>query len=98
MSVLSLKAELEIWASALRAYESQDLDEAITQFERIADTSKINWNIGIILATLGDHELALARFGEATGMDKFMVIGYYQAGVSNFVCPIHPPSLSCSTS
>ena len=82
---MSLKAELETWASALTAYETQDLPLAMSQFDKIADTSKINWNIGIILATMGEHEQAVERFYIATRMDMYFTVAYQQAGVSNFV-------------
>ena len=82
---MSLKAELETWAAALKAYDDQDFDQALQCFERIADTSKICWNIGIILATLGRHEEAVERFIEATTLDGYFTAAYYQAGVSNFV-------------
>jgi tetratricopeptide (TPR) repeat protein len=82
---MSLKAELETWALALKSYEADDLEGAIARFDQIADTSKICWNVGIILATLGRHEEAVERFAEATAMDGFFTVAYQQKGVSNFV-------------
>jgi len=82
---MSLKAELEVWAAGLKAYEAQDLTGAMREFDKIADTSKINWNIGIILATMGRHQEAVERFCVATRLDMYMTIAYQQAGVSNFV-------------
>jgi hypothetical protein len=82
---MSLKAELSTWAAALAAYTSQDFSLALAEFDKIADTSKINWNIGIIHATLGEHERAVDRFATAVGMDGYFTVGYHQMGVSNFV-------------
>jgi len=82
---MSLKAELETWALALKAYEASKYDEAIAYFDNVADTSKICWNVGIILATLGRHEEAVEHFAEATAMDGFFTVAYQQKGVSNFV-------------
>jgi tetratricopeptide (TPR) repeat protein len=82
---MSLKAELEIWAAALEAYDEDKFDVAMEEFDKIADTSKICWNIGIILATLGKHEDAVARFDQATKMDMYFTVAYQQKGVSNFV-------------
>jgi neutrophil factor 2 len=82
---MSLKAELETWATALKAYDGNDYDLAIEHFEQIADTSKVVWNIGIILATLGRHEEAVKRFEQATRLDVYFTIAYHQKGVSNFV-------------
>jgi hypothetical protein len=82
---MSLKAELSIWASALKAYDAQDVPTSLAEFGRIADTSKINWNIGVIHATLGEHQSAVEWFARAVGMDGFLTVGYMQMGVSNFV-------------
>ena len=43
-SYLSLKAGLETWAAALEAYESEDFDQAIVEFEKTADAAKICWS------------------------------------------------------
>ena len=82
---MSLKAELDTWAAALEAYDADDLDGAMRHFRKIADTSKVCWNIGIILATLGRHEEAVEMFNQATTMDQYFTIAYQQKGVSNFV-------------
>jgi len=81
---MSLKAELEIWQSALQAVEA-DIPKAIKLFEKIDDTSKIEWNIGILLASLGRHLEAISRFRRAIELDDWLVIGWFQCGVSRFV-------------
>ncbi|KZV80276.1 hypothetical protein EXIGLDRAFT_733284 [Exidia glandulosa HHB12029] len=82
---MSLKAELETWVDALNAYDAQDFDKALDLFGRIADSSKILTNIGLIHATLGEHELAVENFNAATGLDQFLAVAYFQCGVSNFL-------------
>ncbi|RSH89090.1 hypothetical protein EHS25_002756 [Saitozyma podzolica] len=82
---MSLKAELSTWATALKAYDAQDFPASLAEFGRIADTSKINWNIGIIHATLGEHQSAVEWFARAVAMDGFLTVGYMQMGVSNFM-------------
>ncbi|WWC62247.1 uncharacterized protein I303_104843 [Kwoniella dejecticola CBS 10117] len=82
---MSLKAELTIWSNAIKSYDSQEFEESIAEFRKIADTSKILWNIGIILATLGNHKEAIEHFYQATGLDCYFAVGYHQAGVSNFM-------------
>jgi tetratricopeptide (TPR) repeat protein len=82
---MSLKAELETWAAALKAYDDNDPATAIRLFEKIGETSKICWNIGIILATLGRHAEAVEKFEEATKLDGYFTLAYQQKGVSNFV-------------
>jgi len=82
---MSLKAELETWAAALQAYDEEDFEKALDLFSRIADSSKILTNMGLIYATLGEHEAAVERFIEATGLDSYLAVAYFQCGVSNFL-------------
>lgn len=51
--------EIETWVQALDAYDSQEFEEALRQFDQIADTSKILFNCGVIYATLGEHDKAV---------------------------------------
>lgn len=81
---MSLKAELEIWQSALKAAET-DVLQAIKIFDKIGDTSKIEWNIGLLLATLGRHVEAIARYRRAIELDDWLVIAWFQCGISRFV-------------
>ncbi|KAG9126081.1 hypothetical protein FRC07_004955 [Ceratobasidium sp. 392] len=82
---LSLKAELEAWASALNAYDEEDFAKALELFEPIADTSRILTNIGLILATVGEHDRAVENFRRATELDNYLAIAYFQGGVSSFL-------------
>jgi len=81
----SLKAELDTWAAALKAYDEQDFEKALDSFSRIADSSKILTNMGLIYATIGEHEAAVEQFMAATALDPFLAIAYFQCGVSNFL-------------
>ncbi|KAJ8473222.1 hypothetical protein ONZ45_g16375 [Pleurotus djamor] len=82
---MSLKAELETWAAALKAYDDQDFEKSLDLFSRIADSSKILTNMGLIYATLGEHDAAVERFMEATTLDQYLAVAYFQCGVSNFL-------------
>ncbi|KAH8828097.1 NADPH oxidase regulator NoxR [Flagelloscypha sp. PMI_526] len=82
---MSLKAELETWSAALKAYDEEDFEKSLDLFSRIADSSKILTNMGLIYATLGEHEAAVERFIEATGLDQYLAVAYFQCGVSNFL-------------
>lgn len=53
--------------------------------QSIADSSKIYFNIALILATIGQHEEAIQHFGEAINLDPYLAVAYYQSGVSNFL-------------
>jgi len=82
---MSLKAELETWAAALKAYDEEDFDRSLELFSSIADSSKILTNMGLIYATIGEHETAVERFVAATGLDNYLAVAYFQCGVSNFL-------------
>ncbi|KZV61081.1 hypothetical protein PENSPDRAFT_759646 [Peniophora sp. CONT] len=82
---MSLKAELETWDAALKAYDLEDFEKALDQFSKIADSSKILTNMGLIYATLGEHEAAVEQFIAATGLDQYLAVAYFQCGVSNFL-------------
>ncbi|KAH6914261.1 NADPH oxidase regulator NoxR [Coprinopsis sp. MPI-PUGE-AT-0042] len=82
---MSLKAELETWSAALAAYDDKDYEKALELFSQIADSSKILTNMGLIYATLGEHENAVEHFREATNLDQYLAVAYFQCGVSNFL-------------
>ncbi|KAI0249234.1 hypothetical protein BJV78DRAFT_1129881 [Lactifluus subvellereus] len=82
---MSLKAELETWAAALKAYDEEDFEKSLELFSVIADSSKILTNMGLIYATLGEHEAAVEQFIAATRLDNYLAVAYFQCGVSNFL-------------
>ncbi|KAF3196498.1 hypothetical protein TWF106_001169 [Orbilia oligospora] len=82
---MSLKQEIEIWVQAIKHYDGNEYDEALRQFDRIGDTSKILFNIGVIHATLGEHEKAVIAFQKAVKLDNYFAVAYFQQGVSNFL-------------
>lgn len=82
---MSLKAELETWASALKAYDEEDFEKSLELFSAIGDSSKILTNMGLIYAALGEHEAAVEQFQAATQLDQYLAVAYFQCGVSNFL-------------
>ncbi|GJE91523.1 NADPH oxidase regulator NoxR [Phanerochaete sordida] len=82
---MSLKAELETWAAALKAYDDGDFDKSLELFSTIADSSRILTNMGLIYATIGEHEAAVEQFLAATQLDQYLAVAYFQCGVSNFL-------------
>jgi tetratricopeptide (TPR) repeat protein len=41
--------------------------------------------MGLILATVGEHERAIEKFNQATDSDTYLAIAYFQCGVSCFL-------------
>ncbi|KAF1812853.1 hypothetical protein P152DRAFT_328502 [Eremomyces bilateralis CBS 781.70] len=82
---MSLKQEIETWVQALGHYDNNEFDDALKGFGNIADTSKILFNMGVIFATLGEHEKAVDSYQRALALDKYLAVAYFQQGVSNFL-------------
>lgn len=45
--------------AALGRYDNNEFDDSLAEFDKINDTSKILFNMGVIHATLGEHEKAV---------------------------------------
>ncbi|KAL2195482.1 hypothetical protein P885DRAFT_79422 [Corynascus similis CBS 632.67] len=82
---MSLKQEIETWVEALKFYDNNEFDEALKSFDKISDTSKILFNMGVINATLGQHEQAVECYQRAIKLDQYLAVAYFQQGVSNFL-------------
>ncbi|GAA5903224.1 hypothetical protein JCM8208_002243 [Rhodotorula glutinis] len=82
---MSLKQELQVWQSALQAFEAGDHALALARFEEISDTSKVVFNMALIHAIGGEHDQAVALFDRAIALDNFLAIAYFQSGVSQFL-------------
>ncbi|EUC62514.1 NADPH oxidase regulator NoxR [Rhizoctonia solani AG-3 Rhs1AP] len=82
---MSLKLELETWAKAIKAYDEENFEESLQIFASIAESSKILTNMGLIYATIGEHETAVQHFRDAVGLDRYLAVAYFQCGVSNFL-------------
>jgi hypothetical protein len=59
MSLANLQ-EIETWVAALARYDNNEFEDALAEFDKIVDTSKILFNMGVIHATLGEHEQAVS--------------------------------------
>ncbi|KAL7626709.1 hypothetical protein AAE478_003483 [Parahypoxylon ruwenzoriense] len=82
---MSLKQEIETWVAALGRYDNNEFEEALKEFDNISDTSKILFNMGVIHATLGEHEKAVECYQRAIRLDQYLAVAYFQQGVSNFL-------------
>lgn len=82
---MSLKQEIVTWVTALEKYDNNEFEAALEEFEKISDTSKILFNMGVIHATLGEHDKAVACYQRAVRLDQYLAVAYFQQGVSNFL-------------
>ncbi|RIB16941.1 hypothetical protein C2G38_2089552 [Gigaspora rosea] len=82
---MALKYELEQWGAAVKAYDEQDFDLALDTFETIADSAKFHFNMGLIYATLGEHEEACRSYKKSVKLDQYFAVAYFQKGVSHFL-------------
>ncbi|KAJ4260572.1 hypothetical protein ACHAPJ_003375 [Fusarium lateritium] len=82
---MSLKQEIETWVAALGRYDNNEFEDALNEFGNIGDTSKILFNMGVIHATLGEHEKAVESYQRAIRLDQYLAVAYFQQGVSNFL-------------
>ncbi|KAJ6572381.1 hypothetical protein DFH09DRAFT_1032731 [Mycena vulgaris] len=88
----SVKAELETWAAALKAYDAEDFEKALDLFTSISDSSKILTNMSIIHATLGRHEAAVERYIEAIELDSYLAVACAGSKLSNFLLGRYEPA------
>ncbi|GJJ73769.1 hypothetical protein EMPS_06127 [Entomortierella parvispora] len=90
-----LKHELDQWNEGVIAFDQGLYEDALDLFEPIADSAKIHFNIGVVLTTLGDFEGASAAYEEATNLDQYLAIGYFQNGVANVALENYSKALKC---
>ncbi|KAG5999374.1 hypothetical protein E4U43_002101 [Claviceps pusilla] len=82
---MTLKLEIETWVAALARYDNDEFDAAVEEFQKLPVTSKILFNIGVIHATIGEHEKAVEYYQRAISLDQYLAIAHFQQGVSNFL-------------
>ncbi|KAF9286978.1 hypothetical protein BGZ68_002358, partial [Mortierella alpina] len=87
--------ELDQWNEGVIAFDQGLYEDALEIFEPIADSAKIHFNIGVVLTTLGDFEGASAAYEEATKLDQYLAIAYFQNGVANVALENYAKALSC---
>jgi hypothetical protein len=59
--------------TALEKYDSNEFEAALEEFEKISDTSKILFNMGVIHATLGEHDKAVSDDPHLLGIPWLLV-------------------------
>ncbi|KAF9437818.1 hypothetical protein BGZ76_010982 [Entomortierella beljakovae] len=87
--------ELDQWNEGVIAFDDGLYEEALEIFEPIADSAKIHFNIGVVLATLGDFDGASKAYEQATNLDQYLAIAYFQNGVANVALEDYRKALTC---
>ncbi|KAI8978430.1 hypothetical protein BDB01DRAFT_726186, partial [Pilobolus umbonatus] len=77
--------ELEQWQAACVAFDNKDYDTSMLTFIGIADNAKMHFNIGLIYATVDDHDRALKAYTQALTLDPYFAVAFFQRGVSYFL-------------
>ncbi|KAG0209164.1 hypothetical protein BGX31_002201 [Mortierella sp. GBA43] len=91
----SLKHEIETWNEGVQLFDQEHFDEAIEVFESIGDSAKYHFNIGVVLMTMGDFESATVAFSQATKMDKYLSVAYFQNGIAHVALENYEISVKC---
>ncbi|KAK6521287.1 hypothetical protein TWF506_001511 [Arthrobotrys conoides] len=85
MAAIAKKQDLEAWVQALERYDQGNFKASIETFAHAGETSKASFNIGIIHATLGEHDEAIFAYKASITQDPYFAIAHFQRGVSNFL-------------
>ncbi|KAF9994108.1 hypothetical protein BGZ79_001173 [Entomortierella chlamydospora] len=90
-----MRYELDQWNEGVIAFDQGLYEDALEIFEPIADSAKIHFNIGVVLATLGNFEEASVAFEQATKLDQYLAVAYFQNGVANVALEDYDRALEC---
>ncbi|KAF8950001.1 hypothetical protein BGZ46_004809, partial [Entomortierella lignicola] len=90
-----LKHELDQWNEGVIAFDQGLYEDALDIFQPIADSAKIHFNIGVVFATIGEFEEASRAYEEATKLDQYLAIAYFQNGVANVALENYEKALTC---
>ncbi|RVD88372.1 uncharacterized protein DFL_002559 [Arthrobotrys flagrans] len=85
MAPVAKKQDIEAWVQALERYDQGDFKASIETFAHAGETAKASFNIGIIHATLGEHDEAVFAYKASITQDPYFAIAHFQRGVSNFL-------------
>lgn len=80
---MSLKDDLLQWKDGVDAFDKADLTNAFHSFLAITDVgAKIFYNLGAIYSSLDRHDDAIISFTNAVYQDEYLVVAYFQRGIS----------------
>ncbi|KAK6528828.1 hypothetical protein TWF694_004062 [Orbilia ellipsospora] len=75
----------EVWARALENYDKGNFKDALRSFMHCGPDAKTLFNMGLIHATLGEHDAAVQAYRAALTKDAYLAIAHFQQGVSNYL-------------
>ncbi|ORZ25684.1 hypothetical protein BCR42DRAFT_445434 [Absidia repens] len=92
---MDLKTDLQRWHKACQAFDIKDYVMSLDTLLVCFPSSKIYFNIGIIMVTLHDHQHALEVFAKAIELDPYFSAAYFQSGVSNIMLGEFRQAVKC---
>lgn len=82
---MTTKAELIGWDNACQAFDRQDFEAALSEFDQITECAKIHFNIGVTLTAVQEYDAAINAFMKAIDADQYFALAYFQKGVASFL-------------
>ncbi|CAO3597429.1 unnamed protein product [Absidia cylindrospora] len=92
---MDLKTDLQHWYKACQAFDIKDYAMALDTLLVCFPSSKIYFNIGVIMVALHDHQHALNVFAKAIELDPYFSAAYFQSGVSNIMLGDFRQAVKC---
>lgn len=63
---------------ALASFDAGDYTQSLAQFAKIADSSRILFNVGLIHANMGQHQTAIVYYDQAQRLDQYFALSFFQ--------------------
>ncbi|KAJ5072156.1 sh3 domain-containing protein c23a1.17 [Anaeramoeba ignava] len=73
------------WQSAVDTFESGRFEEAFAVIEKLPESAKTYFNLGLISMKMKKYEEAVRNFTESIKRDKFMAITHFQRGICHHI-------------
>jgi len=77
---MAYKAQLEEWSKAVTAYDEGDVNLSLRLFRSIASTSRMLYNVALLLYEQSRYEDAIDVLSRAIMLDKYFALGYFLRG------------------
>ncbi|KYQ93471.1 p67-like superoxide-generating NADPH oxidase [Tieghemostelium lacteum] len=77
-----LKQTIKKWNQSIDCYNSNQVSEAINLLTSVDATSKINYNIGVMLIKNQNYQKAVDYFSRSVELDKYLSVSYFMRGIA----------------